>query len=121
MAENKGVALAILGIVGVIAVIGLVLLFKGASGNLSYDVNDFITPSAEKACSSIMCNNGMGAVVLGDELRAEGEFWVCGCSEQFEDQTIADWSNQWKGDEGRKPLAFGSMDNVWLVRKIRTY
>jgi hypothetical protein len=31
--ENKGVAFAILGIVAVIAVVGLVLLFKGAAGN----------------------------------------------------------------------------------------
>jgi hypothetical protein len=31
--EGKGVAMAILGIVAVIAVMGLVLLFKGASGN----------------------------------------------------------------------------------------
>jgi hypothetical protein len=34
--EGKGVALAILGIVAVIAVVGLVLLFKGASGQGVY-------------------------------------------------------------------------------------
>ncbi len=33
--EGKGVALAILGIVAVIAVVGLVLLFKGATGRMS--------------------------------------------------------------------------------------
>lgn len=34
--EGKGVALAILGIVAVIAVVGLVLLFKGATGKVAY-------------------------------------------------------------------------------------
>jgi hypothetical protein len=33
--EGKGVALAILGVVAVIAVVGLVLLFSGATGNLT--------------------------------------------------------------------------------------
>ena len=33
--EGKGVALAILGVVAVIAVVGLVLLFKGATGKMS--------------------------------------------------------------------------------------
>jgi len=36
--EGKGVALAILGVVALIAVVGLVLLFKGATGNVvAYD------------------------------------------------------------------------------------
>ena len=34
--EGKGVAMAILGIVAVIAVVGLVLLFTGATGKISY-------------------------------------------------------------------------------------
>ena len=34
MEEGKGVAMAILGIVAVIAVVGLVLLFSGASGKI---------------------------------------------------------------------------------------
>jgi hypothetical protein len=39
MDEGKGVALAILGIVALIAVVGLVLLFKGGTGNyVSYNV-----------------------------------------------------------------------------------
>lgn len=36
MEEGKGVAMAILGIVAVIAVVGLILLFTGATGNGSY-------------------------------------------------------------------------------------
>ena len=34
--EGKGIALAILGIVAVIAVVGLVLLFKGGTGKVAY-------------------------------------------------------------------------------------
>lgn len=37
--ESKGVAFAILGIVAVIAVVGLVLLFKGAAGNATIDAS----------------------------------------------------------------------------------
>ncbi len=38
--EGKGVALAILGIVAVLAVVGLVLLFKGATGKVAGTVGD---------------------------------------------------------------------------------
>jgi len=38
--EGKGVALAILGIVAVIAVVGLILLFKGATGKVAGTLGD---------------------------------------------------------------------------------
>lgn len=113
--------MAILGVVAVIAVVGLVLLFKGGAGKATLGPGPFIEPSPEKACSTVMCENGMGGVVLGEQQRAEGEFWVCGCSEFFADRDIADWSNQWKGDEARVGLDFPNTDRVWLIRKIREY
>jgi hypothetical protein len=119
--ESKGVALAILGIVAVIAVVGLVLLFSGAAAKVSLGRGEFITPTGDKACSVVYCQNGYGAIVLGEQLRADGEYWVCGCPNHFTDTDIADWSNQWSGDEARHGTPFGNYDNVLLVRKIREY
>ncbi len=118
MAEEKGIAMAILGIVAVIAVIGLVLLFKGGAGKVTYGPGPFIAESPERLCNDIHCENGLGAVVIGEQ----GDYWVCGCPEHFTDQDIADWSNGWKGDEGHDGLAFNNPDNnAWLVRKFREY
>jgi hypothetical protein len=114
--EGKGAALAILGVVAVIAVVGLVLLFKGGTGKVTYGPGPFIEPSAKKACSIIMCQNGMGAVVVGEK----EDFWVCRCPQQFQEQRIVDWSNAWRGDEARDG-GLPSYGESWLVRKIREY
>jgi hypothetical protein len=119
--ESKGVALAILGIVAVIAVVGLVLLFSGAAAKVSLGRGEFITPTGDKACSVVSCQNGYGAIVLGEQLHADGEYWVCGCPNHFSDADIADWSNQWSGDENRHGTEFNDYDLVLLVRKIREY
>lgn len=110
--EGKGIATAILGVVAIIAVIGLILLFKGSAGKV-------IADPVQRACGIISCTNGEGAVVLGET--GDGEFWVCGCSAQFQDATIADWSNQWKGDEARGGGIYNYESGQWLVRKIREY
>ncbi len=122
--EGKGIALAILGIIVIIAVAGMVLLFKGGTGQASYSyVKPFtmITPTAQKACSILDCQNGVGAVIIGEETHLDGEYWVCGCPAQFMDKRISDWSYQWKGDESHDGLDFGNYDAVWRVRKIREY
>ncbi len=124
MAEDKGTALAILSIIIVIAVIGIILLFKGGTGAASYSyVKPFtmIAPSAEKACSILDCQNGVGAVLIGEETRLDGEYWVCGCPAQFQDKKISDWSYTWKGDPASNGLDFGNYEFVWRVRKIREY
>lgn len=117
MAESRGMGLAILGVVAVIAVVGLVLLFSGAAGKVSYGPGPFIEEPAERLCSEIMCQNGLGASVIGEY----GDYWVCGCVEFFADRHIADWSNQWKGDEARDGLEFPNPDNAFLIRKFREY
>jgi len=117
MAENKGIALAILGIVAVIAVVGLVLLFKGGTGNVSYGPGPFIADTADKLCNDIQCDNGQGAIVIGEK----EDYWVCGCPNFFSDQRIDDWSNQWKGDEAHNGLEFPNADRSFLIRKFREY
>ncbi len=122
--EGKGIALAILGIVLIIAVVGIVLLFKGGTGAALYSyVKPFtmIAPTAQKACSILDCQNGVGAVIIGEETHLDGEYWVCGCPAQFQDKRITDWSYQWKGDESHDGLDFGNYEFVWRVRKIREY
>jgi hypothetical protein len=119
MAETKGIALAILGIVAVIAVVGLVLLFKGGTGQVSYSTwpVPFIEEDAQRLCNDIQCQNGMGAIVIGEK----SDYWVCGCPEFFADQRISSWSNAWKGDEANHGLEFPNADNAFLIRKFREY
>jgi len=125
MAENKGVALAILGIVAVISVAGLVLLFNGAAtGQMSYSyVKPFymIEQPATRLCANMDCSGGNGAIVIGEETHADGEYWVCGCPSNFADVNIADWSNTWNGDPARNGNDFPNYEAVWRVRKIREY
>ncbi len=123
MAEQKGIALIILGIVALIAVVGLILLFKGATGNASYSyVKPFtmIEQSGTRLCQNMDCQDGHGALLIGEETHQDGEYWVCGCPKQFQDKQIEDWSNEWKGDPVHGDLDF-SYDWVWVVRKIREY
>lgn len=55
MAEGKGLALVILGIVAIIAVAGLVLLFKGsATGNYAI-ASTFVQFSPQEACDKVGC------------------------------------------------------------------
>lgn len=55
MAEGKGLALIILGIVAVIAVVGLVLLFKGGvTGNYVAE-STFVQFEPNEACAEIGC------------------------------------------------------------------
>jgi len=61
--EGKGVAYAILGIVAVIAVVGLVLLFKGASGNV-----------ALQASSDLAKVYGGGEIAHGLDQYSDGGF-----------------------------------------------
>ena len=49
MTENKGIVMAILGIVAVIAVVGLVLLFSGSTGKFTDDGKAPRTWSPEEA------------------------------------------------------------------------
>ncbi|MEM4247634.1 MAG: hypothetical protein QXR48_00885 [Candidatus Woesearchaeota archaeon] len=122
--EGKGIALAILAIVALIAVVGLILLFKGATAKVSYSYEkpfNMIVQPAERLCANMACNNGVGAIVLGEETRQDGEYWICGCPKQFIDKKITDWSNRWKGDEARDGLDFGNYEFIWRVRKFREY
>jgi hypothetical protein len=122
MAE-KGIAMAILGIVALIAVVGLVLLFRGATGDVSYSYEKpytFIEQPGERLCQNMDCEDGHGALLIGEETRQDGEYWVCGCPSQYQDRQIKDWSNTYKGDESHGELEF-SYDWVWRVRKIREY
>jgi len=124
MAESKKVALAVLGIVALIAVVGLILLFKGATGQSTYSyVKPFtmIEQPAQRLCENMDCNNGRGAIVIGEELHLDGEYWICGCPKQFVDQRIFDWSNTMKGDEAHDGLDFGNYEFIWRVRKFREY
>ncbi len=118
--ENKGIALAILGIVAVIAVVGLVLLFKGATGNVAYRPYPFITQDGQRACGLIQCQNGQGAVYVGESNTPGVPSYACICPNQFQEQRIADWSNQWRGDEGHDGLSSYD-DGVRYVSQIRTY
>lgn len=116
MTEHK-IAMAILGMVAVIAAVGLVMQFSGASGNVAYRAAPgAIVESAERLCNDIQCHNGMGAIPVGEK----GDYWVCACGQQFADKNIATWSNQWKGDESHDPGEFYA-DGTWLVRKFREY
>jgi len=117
MTDSKHVALAIIGLVAVIAVVGVVLRFTGSTAQVSYGPGPFIEESAERLCNDIQCQNGQGAVPIGEYK----DFWVCGCPEFFADQRIADWSNQWKGDEAHNPVPFPNPDNSFMVRKFREY
>lgn len=116
MTEHK-IALAILGMVAVIAAVGLVMQFGGASGNVAFRAaHPGIAESAERLCSDIQCQNGMGAIPVGEK----GDYWICVCGQQFADKSIASWSNQWKGDEMHNPGEFYT-DGARLVRKFREY
>ena len=56
MTENKGIVMAILGIVAVIAVVGLVLLFSGSTGKFTDDGKAPRTWASEEA--GYPCNEG---------------------------------------------------------------
>ena len=62
--EGKGVALAILGVVAVIAVVGLVLLFRGASGQ-------FVQPGYAKVYPGHVVE---GDAVPGFQSQGEGDY-----------------------------------------------
>ncbi len=64
MAEEKGVALAILGIVAVIAVVGLIMLFQGAAG-------DVVLPGAAKIYPGKVVSGDVGA---GTQYSGEGAY-----------------------------------------------
>jgi hypothetical protein len=55
MAEGKGLALIILGIVAVIAVVGLVLLFKGSTTGNYIAESTFVQFAPDEACAKIGC------------------------------------------------------------------
>lgn len=114
--EGKGVALAILGIVAVIAVVGLVLLFKGGAGKVSYGGGPFIQEPADRLCNNIQCENGEGGIVVGET----PTHWICACPHNFQAQHIADWSNQWRGDDAHGSRPFYA-DSALLVSKVREY
>lgn len=114
--EGQKTAL-VMGVIGIIAIAGLVFLFKGATAQVSYGPGPFIEESANRLCGQMACENGLGAVVIGEYQ----DFWVCGCPANFADQKIADWSNQWKGDEAQDGLVFPNQDNAFLIRKFREY
>ena len=116
MADNKGTTLAILGIIAVIAVVGLVLLFSGASGNLAFRPYPHVEIDAQKACSVMACAGGGGAVVVGED----DAFWICVCPEHFQEQNIAQWSNQWKGDPMHGEIPFNADTNKYML-KVRKY
>jgi hypothetical protein len=116
MAEAKGMTLAILGIVAVLAVVGLVLLFSGATGKVSYGGGPFIEVTPEKACNTVYCQNGDGATFLG----MRGNYAICACAQQFETRRIAQWSDAWRGDE-HKDGSDWYPDGTWQVSTIRKY
>ncbi len=109
MAKN-GTSVAILGILAVIAILGLVMMLNGATGAITTPV---ITSTGEEACSIVDCNYGKGGIVIGEE----GDFWLCGCPNQFSDRTIADWGTK----SASTAREFPNLDNAWRIRKIRTY
>lgn len=124
--EGKGVALAILGIVALIAVVGLILLFKsGATGDSTFasyiKKSTLIEQSGERLCSNMACRSGMGAIMIGSEEHLDGKYYVCACPSQFTDQRISDWSNQWKGDPAQDSLKMGDYENVWRVKSTREF
>ena len=124
--QGKGVALAILGVVAIIAVVGLVLLFKGGpTGDSTFasyiKKSTLIAQTPERLCSNMACSSGMGAIYIGDEEHLDGTYYVCACSSQFTDQRISDWSNQWKGDPAQDNLEIGDYENVWRIKSTREY
>lgn len=119
--ENKGAAFAILGVIATISVVGLILVFKGATGNASLGRGPFIQDSPQRACGFIHCESGLGSVVIGEENHLDGDYWVCGCPEHFENKVISDWSNEWTGDPARGQREFNDYEKIWRIRKIREY
>lgn len=124
--KGKGIALAILGIVAVIAVVGLIMLFKsGMTGDSTFasyiKKSTLISQSGERLCSNMACNTGMGAILIGVENHLDGDYYVCACPSQFNDKKIEDWSNSWKGDPARGERDVASYEFVWRIKSTREY
>jgi hypothetical protein len=123
--ESKGVGIAILLAVAVISAAGLIVLFKGtATAEVSYSYEKpytFIQQNPRRLCENMDCQNGNGALVIGEQTIHGTEYWVCGCSKQFADKRIADWSNTYTGDPAHDSNEFSNYEAVWLVRKFREY
>ncbi|MEM4263348.1 MAG: hypothetical protein QW666_00440 [Candidatus Woesearchaeota archaeon] len=103
MAKNEGrnTALILLGIVVIIAVVGLILLFTGVrTGKAYYYPNSGIGvyqysntqfyPSAREAClRAVHCQDGWGGVLVSPPEQSPA---ICVCPEHFFPETVFDWT-----------------------------
>ncbi len=105
--EGRNMALVLLGIVVIVAVVGLILLYSGAktgeafyypnSGGGVYQYNNAnLYPSAREAClRAVQCQDGHGGVLVS---APEANPAVCVCPEHFYPTTVFDWTALRRGE-----------------------
>lgn len=79
--EQKGIGLTILGVVAIIAIVGLVLLFTGgATGKAAYKGLPGGVASSKDVCSGILdCNGPLQATWSGFTFMSGQRYHVCRC------------------------------------------
>lgn len=95
--QGKGLAMVILGIVAVIAVVGLVLLFSKAGATGKYVTgSEFVQFQPEEACERMGCT--LKGVEVGPLMRARGSpMAICDCAGQ-EVETYMSRPFNWRGE-----------------------
>lgn len=95
--EGRNMALVLLGIVAIIAVVGLVLLYTGTktgeayAGSGVYDRGQYY-PSPADACRRVVdCQNGAGGNFLMVDPN-DDSVAICDCSEHHREETVFDWT-----------------------------
>jgi len=105
--EGRNMALVLLGIVVIVAVVGLILLYSGAktgesfyypnsgTGIYQYSSTNFY-PSAREAClRAVQCQDGHGGVLVSTPTENPA---VCACPEHFFPTTVFDWTALRRGE-----------------------
>lgn len=107
--EGRSMALVLLGIVVVVAVVGLILLYTGAkTGDVArpfypiypesgvYQAEQQFYPNAREAClRAVTCQDGHGGVLVSVP---EANPAVCVCPEHFFPTTVFDWTALRRGE-----------------------
>lgn len=92
--EGQNMALILLGIVVIIAVVGVILLYSGVKtgksiGPYQYDDRQFY-PTAREAClRAVYCRDGWGGVLVSPPEQSPA---ICVCPEHFHPETLFDWT-----------------------------
>ena len=106
--------LAVLGVISVIAIVGMIFLFTGVmSGQVAYRPGPFIYIEPDQACArGVMCQYGEGAVPVG----TEDSFALCVCPEDIMPETMAE-----AGSFQRDPSGYYHESKVWKISLVRKY